>query len=146
MAHTGITMQRVLIQERRNPLLFLIRTLLFLYIELKLYNIEKMKVYVNDIIINDVKEVALNDCELSLIFKKEHTFSSIEGIEYVLNQIGLSIGNFYFKGVPMWDYYLPTGEVNPILPLLLDEDGRTDVLCVIPQYLRENFTIIVNEN
>lgn len=105
-----------------------------------------MKVHVNGIIINDVKEVALNECEFSLIFKKGHSFSSVEGIEYVLNQIGLSIGNFYFKGVSKWDYYLPTDEVNPILPLLLDEDGRTDVICVVPQSLRGNLAIMVSED
>lgn len=95
-----------------------------------------MQVQINNISLKNINIAFFNDCELSLTFSLEHEYSSIEEIQEVLNQVGLSIGNFFFKGVSMLDYYLPTGEISPILPLLLDDKGRTDLLCVIPQNLR----------
>lgn len=100
-----------------------------------------MTLSINGLIFNDIFSFHCDDCELSIIFNQDHEYSTIEEIENKLAGIGISIGNFYFKGVNKWTYYLPTDEVNPELHNLLKEDGETSILCVIPENIRDNFQI-----
>ena len=99
-----------------------------------------MDIQVNGVLIKDVNRVSLSDCEFSLSFIQGHRYSSIKEIAEVLNQIGLSIGNFYFKGVKMWDY---DDDWNPLEGVSFDEDGVTDLLCVLPYNLRNNIRIVM---
>ena len=100
-----------------------------------------MTVTVNGITFSDVFSFGYYSCELTLVFSKGHKYSTMEEIQSKLEEAGISVGNFYFKGVSMWDYYLPTGEVNPELQSLLNEDKETSLLCMIPENIRDNFQI-----
>lgn len=63
----------------------------------------------------------------------------MEEIEAKLNEAGLSVGNFYFKGVSMWNYPKDDGYIyeEPVF----DENGETSLLCMIPQNIRDNFQV-----
>lgn len=99
-----------------------------------------MDIQVNGVLIKDVNWVSLKDCEFALSFTQGHRYSSIKEIAEVLDQIGLSIGNFYFKGVTMWNY---DDDCNPLEGVSFDENGRTDLLCVLPYNLRNNIRIVM---
>lgn len=101
-----------------------------------------MDIQVNGVLIKDVNWVGLNDCEFSLSFIQGHKYSSIKEIAEVLNQIGLSIGNFHFKGVTMWNY---DDDYKPLEGVSFDENGVTDLLCVLPYNLRNNIRIVIGE-
>ena len=100
-----------------------------------------MTICINDVMITDVFKLGVCNCELSIVFNKDHHYSSIEEIENILNKVGISIGNFYFKGVSMWKYFVWFNEVNPELSKLIQEDGETSCLCVIPENIRDTFHV-----
>lgn len=104
-----------------------------------------MTVTINDVTFSDVFSFGYFSCELTMVFNTNHKYSSMEEISNKLAEAGIPVGNFYFKGVSMWQYYLPTGEINPELKSLLNEDKETSLLCMIPQNIRDNFQIDCRE-
>lgn len=102
-----------------------------------------MTVTVNGITFSDVFSLGHNDCELTMVFNKDHKYSSMEEIEAKLNKTGLSAGNFYFKGVSMWDY--PKNDGYTYKEPIFDENGETSLLCMIPTDIRDNFQIDCRE-
>lgn len=105
-----------------------------------------MKLNINQTYLCDVKNISVSNCELSIVFHKEHKYSNIEEIETLLDKAGLSIGNFHFKGVSMWNY--PREGETIIIngeEVTFDDMGETSILCVIPQEIRNLFQIICLE-
>ena len=100
-----------------------------------------MTITINDSVFTDVFSFSYCYCELTMVFNKNHCYSSIADIAKELNRVGIPIGNFYFKGVSMWEYYTFDDEVNPNLQSLLDDDGETSLLCMIPENVRKDLRI-----
>ena len=100
-----------------------------------------MTITINDSVFTDVFSFSYCYCELTMVFNKNHCYSSITDIAKELNRVGIPIGNFYFKGVSMWEYYTFDDEVNPNLQSLLDDDGETSLLCMIPENVRKDLRI-----
>ena len=101
-----------------------------------------MVVSINQVCLFDIKNIGVSNCELSIMFYKEHRYSSIEEIEKLLNEAGISIGNFHFKGVSKWAY--PYDGIPTIYngkEVTFDPVGETSILCVIPQEIRNSFQI-----
>lgn len=93
-----------------------------------------MTASINQVIIPYVNEFGIfGSCELSIIFDDDHKYESMEEIQALLSEAGLSVGNFYFKGVSMWSYHYEDPK----------EDGQTSVLCIIPENIRKTFQINV---
>ena len=93
-----------------------------------------MTVSINQVIIPYVNRFGIfGNCELSIIFDDDHKYESMEEIQALLSEAGLSIGNFYFKGVSMWNY--PYEDPK--------EEGQTSVLCTIPEDIRKSFQVNV---
>lgn len=93
------------------------------------------------VIIEDVAEASISFCEFSMVFVKGHQYSSMEEIEVLLNQMGLSAGNFFFKGVEAWEY-----DDRQEKGIIFDEDGRTDLLGCIPENLRDKLDFVMLDN
>lgn len=89
-----------------------------------------MTVTINNVAINDVLHLYFNECEVSIIFNENHGYVSIEAIEERLNDAGLSLGNYHFNHKNCYGN---------------DSDYGTDVLCVIPENVRKDFTIWCRE-
>lgn len=101
-----------------------------------------MVVNINQTCLHDVKNIGVSNCELSIMFYKEHRYSSIEEIEKLLNEAGLSIGNFHFKGVSKWAY--PYDGIPTIYngkEAIFDIVGETSILCIIPENIRNTFQV-----
>lgn len=101
-----------------------------------------MVVNINQTRLYDVKNIGVSNCELSIMFYKEHRYSSIKEIETLLNKAGISIGNFHFKGVSMW-YYPKEGETITVngKEVTFDDNGETSILCLIPEDIRNSFQV-----
>lgn len=95
-----------------------------------------MVVTINGITFSDVFSFGHNDCELAMVFNRGHKYSSMEEIEAKLNEAGLSAGNFYFKGVSMWDYEKSAS---------FDDEAETSLLCMIPENIRDTFQVDCRE-
>lgn len=95
----------------------------------------------NDAVLHDVYCFQVNNCELSIMFKENHKYKTIEEIDSILNQVGIHVGNFYFKGVDAYRY-------DPQTP---DEvygeevNKETSILCVIPETIRDTFYLVASE-
>lgn len=101
-----------------------------------------MVVNINQTCLYDVKNIGVSNCELSIMFYKEHRYSSIEEIEKLLNKAGISIRNFHFKGVPKWTY--PYDGIPTIYngkEVIFDIVGETSILCIIPENIRNTFQV-----
>lgn len=95
-----------------------------------------MTTSINQVIIPYVNRFGIfGNCELSIIFDDDHKYESMEEIQALLSEAGLSVGNFYFKGVSMWNY--PYEDPK--------EYGQTSVLCVIPEYMRKTIEINITK-
>lgn len=95
-----------------------------------------MTVIINEILFHDVFRCGFCDCEVFFMFNKDHRYSSMGEIEERLKLAGLSVGNFYFKGVNAWDY-----SDDLFWKPEASKDGETSVLCVIPENIRDTFNI-----
>lgn len=104
------------------------------------------------LIINDVKNgfvtfediVSFNYCgssELTIVFKTGHKYSSMEEIIDKLQEAGLIVGNFYFKGITMWNYEAALDEMKTYGTCVFDENGETSVICIIPENIRDTFKV-----
>lgn len=103
-----------------------------------------MVVTINGITFSDVFSCGYNGCELAMVFNRGHKYSTMEEIETKLNQAGLSVGNFYFKGVSMWNYD-HIGEMFNGHVENFNEDEETSLLCMVPQNIRDTFQIDCRE-
>lgn len=100
-----------------------------------------MTVTVNGVTFSDVFSFGYCNCELAMVFKKGHKYSSMEDIVDKLAEAGIPVGNFYFKGVSMWDYESALELMKTQGVCSFDEDGETSLLCMIPENIRDNFQI-----
>lgn len=102
-----------------------------------------MTVSINGVTFSDVFSCSSCFCELTMVFNKDHKYSTMEEIEAKLNQAGLSVGNFYFRGVSMWEYPKDDGYIykEPVFK----EDGETSFLCMIPESIRDTFQVNCHE-
>lgn len=103
-----------------------------------------MVVTINGITFSDVFSCGFNGCELAMVFNKGHKYSTMKEIETKLNGAGLSVGNFYFKGVSMWNYD-HVGEMFNGHIETFDDSEETSLLCVVPQNIRNTFQIDCRE-
>lgn len=89
----------------------------------------------------DVAKFYICDCELSVIFKENHQYKTMEEIDSVLNLVGIHIGNFIFKGVDAYRY-------DPQMPDEVYEEEvnkETSILCMIPENIRDSFSALVTD-
>lgn len=89
----------------------------------------------------DVNSFYVCNCELSVVFKENHQYKTIEEIDSILNLMGIHVGNFYFKGVGAYRY-------DPQMPDEVYEEEvnkETSILCMIPENIREEFSVIATE-
>lgn len=96
----------------------------------------------NEAVLQDVHCFQVNNCELSITFKENHSYKTIEEIDAILNKIGIHVGNFYFKGVDAYRY-------DPQMPNEVYEEevnNETSILCVIPENIRDTFNVIAYES
>jgi hypothetical protein len=84
--------------------------------------------------IHHVADFTVNHCEVIITFKCNHKYSNINDIIADLQAAGLHIGNYYFKGVEAFAFYVEDGKYYTLDDY--DENGQTSVLCIIPQNLR----------
>lgn len=102
-----------------------------------------MTVRLNSVLHTDAVYVALYDverfyvcnCELSVIFKENHQYETIEEVDSILSLVGIHVGNFHFNGIDAYRYD----------PHFTKGSGPTDILCVIPENIRDSFSIIVTD-
>jgi hypothetical protein len=84
------------------------------------------------------------NCELHIVFRRDHTYESINDIENVLRYIGIPIGNFYFNGLSAWDF--DEDNWGKLIPRKeYPENGDTSVLCMIPEAIRDGFSVTAYE-
>lgn len=98
-----------------------------------------MTVTINGITFQDVFKLGHNNCEIAMVFNKDHKYSTMEEIENKLAEAGISVSNFYFKGVSMWNYPKDDGYIyeEPVF----DDNAETSLLCVIPMNIRNNLQV-----
>lgn len=90
-----------------------------------------MTVIINNLItLERVKEFSVGKCEITLSFNENHLYSSIEELDSHLNKAGISVGNYHFNGTDCYGNHY---------------GNDTDILCVIPQNLRDDLKVIVKE-
>lgn len=96
----------------------------------------------NDAVLQDVYSFQVNNCELSILFKENHSYRTIEEIDSILNKAGIHVGNFYFKGVEAYRY-------DPQMPDEVYEEEvnkETSILCMIPENIRDTFYVVAYES
>lgn len=93
-----------------------------------------------DTVLYRVKSFYICGCELSITFKSNHKYT-INGISNVLSEVGITIGNFIFKGLYSDDY--TEDNLGILVPLKeVPENGETTVLCMIPECIREQLSVV----
>ena len=100
-----------------------------------------MVVTINGVTFSDVFSFGHCDCELAMVFEKDHKYSSMEDIVDKLTEVGIPVGNFYFRGVSMWDYENALEEMKTQGICVFDENGETSLICMIPENIRNTFQI-----
>lgn len=91
--------------------------------------------------LKDVAKFCISYCELCVVFKEDHQYKTLEEIDSILNLVGIHVGNFHFKGVDAYRY-------DPNMPDEVYEEEvnkETDILCMIPESIREGLTTVVTE-
>jgi hypothetical protein len=93
----------------------------------------------------DVASFNVCNCELSITFFLDHTYRCIDDICAILEEIGIPVGNFYFKGLSSYDFDEDDwGRLIPRKEYI--EDGETSILCMIPENIRDEFTATAFDN
>lgn len=86
----------------------------------------------------DVASFSVCNCELSITFTNDQHYLSINNICAILKEIGIPVGNFFFKGLSAWDFTEDNwGKLIPKKEY--PEDGETHILCMIPENIRDSF-------
>lgn len=67
--------------------------------------IDAMVLSINNVVIPQVEKFYFGgNCEVTISFKKDHSFTDIEEIISLLSQANVSVGNYFFKGVDAYHY------------------------------------------
>lgn len=104
----------------------------------------KLSGNMEETVIFRVKSFYICNCELEITFKRNHTYT-INVIESLLNEVGLTIGNFYFKGLSAYEF--TEDNFGKLVPLKeFPENGETSVLCMIPQNLRDVISAVTYDD
>lgn len=89
-----------------------------------------VKTYIGTIFLENIDSFNINECELSIIFKEDHEYVAIEEIDCLLNMVGISVGAYHFNHIDCYGNYSRYG---------------TDVLCILPEHLRDNIHIQITK-
>lgn len=96
-----------------------------------------MTISINSVALSDVAEFFQNNCELTIRFKSDHHYGSIVTIKKILDEMGLILKRFYFRGVSLEDYNTKY--------FIYKIGGRTDITCEIPEDLMGAVSICIVE-
>jgi hypothetical protein len=92
----------------------------------------------------DVAIFSMCNCELSITFTADQHYFSINDIGVILEEVGLHIGNFFFKGLSAYDFTEDNrGKLIPRREYI--ENGKTRILCMIPENIRDIFTVFAED-
>jgi hypothetical protein len=86
----------------------------------------------------DIASFSVCNCELSITFTNDQHYLSINDICAVLKEVGIPVGNFFFKGLSSWDF--TEDNWGKLIPKREYTGSETAILCMIPENIRDSFT------
>lgn len=100
-----------------------------------------MTISINSIALSNVAEFFQNNGKIMIKFQPNHHHKSILTIKQRLDEMGLNLGSFFFKGVSSYEYC-----PHSLSPMIAEEpEGRTEVVCHIPEELKDKVYILIAE-
>lgn len=87
-----------------------------------------MTLTINETSFSNVKEFFINSCELTIVFFDDHSYSSIDDIEKLLNKAGISVFNYHFNHKDCYGN---------------DSIYGTDIICVINKNILSNLNLYI---